>query len=128
MGLIKVAEISIDKLEDRKTVTAILHENGYTVGPGKRKKTETGKQLDYYLKVYVEEGTDKAELYKATSGKTKVTAKKVTDKMSAEIVCDSLNLVAYHDDSAVVDAQVRKFYSETPRVDVMIKVVGPDQI
>ncbi len=41
MGLIKVAEISIDKLEDRKTVTAILHENGYTVGPGKRKKTET---------------------------------------------------------------------------------------
>ena len=43
------------------------------------------QQLDYYLKVYVEEGTDKAELYKATSGKTKVTAKKVTDKMSAEI-------------------------------------------
>lgn len=39
----------------------------------------------YYLKVYVEEGTDKAELYKATSGKTKVAAKKVTDKMSAEI-------------------------------------------
>ena len=36
MGLIKVAEISIDKLEDRKTVTAILHENGYTVGPGQR--------------------------------------------------------------------------------------------
>ena len=36
MGLIKVAEISIDKLDDRKTVTAILHENGYTVGPGKR--------------------------------------------------------------------------------------------
>ena len=190
MGLIKVAEISIDKLEDRKTVTAILHENGYTVGPGKRKKTETGKQLDYYLKVYVEEGTDKAELYKATSGKTNVktyTPKETTSyenlvklfyneaakgKMFPEgamldvriiayyeipkstskkkrremlehrirptkkpdwdnigkIVCDSLNLVAYHDDSAVVDAQVRKFYSETPRVDVMIKVVGPDQI
>ena len=50
MGLIKVAEISIDKLDDRKTVTAILHENGYTVGPGKRTKTPTGKQLDYYLK------------------------------------------------------------------------------
>lgn len=86
MGLIKVAEISIDKLEDRKVVTAILHENGYTVGPGKRKKTETGKQLDYYLKVYVEEGTDKAELYKSTNGKTKAAARKVVDKMSAEIV------------------------------------------
>lgn len=39
MAFKKVAEISIDKLEDRKTVTAILHANGYTVGPGKRKKT-----------------------------------------------------------------------------------------
>lgn len=58
MGLIKVAEISIDKLEDRKTVTAILHENGYTVGPGKRKKTETGKQLDYHFEVK-EKDTDK---------------------------------------------------------------------
>lgn len=85
MELIKVAEISIDKLDDRKTVVAILHENGYTVGPGKRKKTETGKQLDYYLKVYVEEGTDKAELYKATSEKEKVTAEAVKDNMSAEV-------------------------------------------
>ena len=47
-----IAEISIAKLEDRKTVTAILHENGYTVGPGKRRKTPTGKSIDYYLKVY----------------------------------------------------------------------------
>ena len=31
MAFKKVAEISIDKLEDRKTVTAILHANGYTV-------------------------------------------------------------------------------------------------
>ena len=51
----QIAEISIAKLEDRKTVTAILHENGYTVGPGKRKKTETGKVMDYYLKIYVED-------------------------------------------------------------------------
>jgi hypothetical protein len=55
MALKKVAEISIDKLEDRKTVTAILHENGYTVGPGKRKRTPTGKQLDYFLKIYIDD-------------------------------------------------------------------------
>lgn len=54
MALEKVAELSINKLEDRKTVTAILHENGYTVGPGKRKKTQTGKEMDYYLKIYRE--------------------------------------------------------------------------
>ncbi len=52
MVLEKVAELSINKLEDRKTVTAILDENGYTVGPGKRKLTPTGKQMEYYLKVY----------------------------------------------------------------------------
>ena len=52
MVLEKVAELSINKLEDRKTVTAILDENGSTVGPGKRKLTPTGKQMEYYLKVY----------------------------------------------------------------------------
>jgi hypothetical protein len=60
MALELVAEISINKLEDRKAVTAILHENGYTVGPGKRKKTETGKQLDYYLKIYKDTDSDAA--------------------------------------------------------------------
>lgn len=49
MGLIKVAEISIDKLEDRKTVTAILHENGYTVGPGKEKKDRDRKAVRLLL-------------------------------------------------------------------------------
>ena len=53
-----VAEINIAKLEDRKTVTAILHENGYTVGPGKKKKTETGKTISYFLNVYVDEDID----------------------------------------------------------------------
>jgi len=52
MAMEKVAELSIYKLEDRKAVTAILLENGYTIGPGVRKKTATGKQMDYYLKVY----------------------------------------------------------------------------
>lgn len=45
-----------------------------------------------------------------------------------KIICDSLNLVAYHDDSAVVDAQVRKFYSENPRVDVTIRRIDPGEI
>ena len=40
MAMEKVAEISIYKLEDRKVVTGV------------RKKTPTGKQLDYYLKIY----------------------------------------------------------------------------
>lgn len=55
-----IAELSIAKLEDRKAVTAILHENGYTVGPGKRKKTPTGKTIDYFLIVYEEDTNDES--------------------------------------------------------------------
>lgn len=56
-SMTKVAELSIGKLEDRKTVTAILYENGYTVGPGKKALTPSGKKVDYYLKIYKEEPT-----------------------------------------------------------------------
>ena len=45
-----------------------------------------------------------------------------------KIVCDSLNHIAYRDDSAIVDAQVRKFYSEIPRVDVTIQRIDPGEI
>lgn len=36
------------------------------------------------------------------------------------VVCDSLNKIAYYDDKNIVDAAVRKFYSENPRVEVAI--------
>lgn len=38
-----------------------------------------------------------------------------------KIIADSLNQVAYHDDSQIVDVTFRKFYSENPRVEVKIK-------
>lgn len=42
-----IAELKIFSKEDRKTVAAILFENGYTVRQGKKKRTETGKTVDY---------------------------------------------------------------------------------
>ncbi len=45
-----------------------------------------------------------------------------------KIICDSLNLVAYHDDSAVVDARVKKLYGENPRVDVTIRAIKADPV
>jgi len=42
-----------------------------------------------------------------------------------KIICDSLNKIAYHDDSQIVDCQVRKFYSERPRVVVTISEAKP---
>lgn len=37
-----------------------------------------------------------------------------------KIICDSLNKIAYYDDSAVVDGHVRKFYGVKPRIEVFI--------
>lgn len=38
-----------------------------------------------------------------------------------KVVADSLNGLAYHDDSQIVDGMVRKFYSDEPRVVVTIQ-------
>lgn len=42
-----IAELRIFGKDDRRLVAAILFDNGYTVRQGKRKRTETGKSLDY---------------------------------------------------------------------------------
>ena len=41
-----------------------------------------------------------------------------------KIAADALNKVAYYDDAQVVDAQIRKFYSNNPRVEIIIKYAG----
>lgn len=38
-----------------------------------------------------------------------------------KIILDSLNNIAYKDDVQVVDCQIRKFYSEDPRVVVTLQ-------
>lgn len=41
-----------------------------------------------------------------------------------KIICDSLNGLAYHDDSQVVAGTVQKWYSEQPRVHIIIQTIG----
>ena len=41
-----------------------------------------------------------------------------------KVIADSLNQVAYKDDTQIVDSQCRKFYSEEPRVEVIIRQIG----
>ena len=45
-----------------------------------------------------------------------------------QLIYDALNGVAWHDDNAIVDTQVRKFYSDNPRVDVTIRTAGQENI
>ena len=40
-----------------------------------------------------------------------------------KVVSDALNNIAYADDRHIVDAQVRKFYSDRPRVEVIIQTI-----
>lgn len=40
-----------------------------------------------------------------------------------KVIADSLNQVAYKDDTQIVDQMCRKFYSDNPRVEVTIKEV-----
>lgn len=47
----KVMEILIYNQEDRLNTAAILIKNGYTVEQGKRNRTQTGKILDYFLRI-----------------------------------------------------------------------------
>lgn len=39
----------------------------------------------------------------------------------AKSIADALNGIAYKDDSAIVDMQIEKYYSENPRVEVEIE-------
>nr|DAO80777.1 MAG TPA: CDI toxin-like protein [Caudoviricetes sp.] len=47
-------ELKISNKEDRLTIAKILIDNGYTVGQIKRRRTETGKTFDYFLKLECE--------------------------------------------------------------------------
>lgn len=85
-----------------------------------------GAMLDVRIMAYYEipKSVSKKKRKEMLEHRVRPTKKPDWDNIG-KIICDSLNLVAYHDDSAVVDAQVRKFYSENPRVDVTIRVVEP---
>lgn len=41
-----------------------------------------------------------------------------------KIVTDALNNLAYHDDKQIVEATVRKYYSDEPRVEIELEEVG----
>lgn len=64
----------------------------------------------------------KADLMR--TGTIKPTKKPDFDNIG-KIICDALNGIAYHDDSAIVDGRVQKFYSDTPRVEVALTEIAP---
>ena len=79
-------------------------------------------QLSVEITAYyaIPKSTSKKKTAEMLAGTIRPTKKPDFDNIG-KIICDSLNTIAYHDDSAIVEAQVHKFYGENPRVEVILK-------
>lgn len=90
----------------------------------KGEKFRDDAMLDMRIKAYysIPKSASKKKHAAMVAGIIRPTKKPDMDNV-VKIIADSLNKVAYRDDTQIVDCQCRKFYSENPRVEVRIKEV-----
>jgi len=79
-------------------------------------------ELEIKIVAYYEipKSVSKVKREKMLSGRIRPTKRPDLDNV-AKAIYDSLNKVAYHDDAAIVEARISKYYSDSPRVEVTIK-------
>lgn len=84
--------------------------------------------LDMRIKAYYSIPKSKSKKIKALmlEGLIRPTKKPDMDNV-VKAIADSLNRIAYRDDTQIVDCQCRKFYSDIPRVEVKILQIGPSK-
>lgn len=70
----------------------------------------------------IPKSTAKYKLPDMISGKTRPTVTPDWDNIG-KLVCDALNKVAYDDDRLICEAQVQKFYGETPKTIITVYTV-----
>lgn len=82
-------------------------------------------ELEIKIVAYYEipKSVSKVKREKMLSGEIRPTKRPDIDNV-AKAIYDSLNMVAYHDDAAIVETRVSKFYSDSPRVEVTIKQIN----
>ena len=80
-----------------------------------------GEMLDMRIMAYytIPASASKKKKKQMADGEIRPTKKPDSDNI-VKVVADALNKIAYHDDSQIVDCQVRKFYSTQPRIEVTI--------
>lgn len=88
-----------------------------------------GVPLEMRIKAYcaIPKSASKVKGQKMLSGQIRPVKKPDWDNIG-KIVADSLNGIAYKDDSQIVDGQVKKFFSLDPRVEVTIIYVEEDNV
>lgn len=86
---------------------------------------QKGVPLDIRIRAYcpIPKSDSTGTRAKKLTGAIRPTVKPDWDNIG-KIVADALNKVAYYDDAQIVDSQVRKFYSDTPRVEILIQIAG----
>ena len=86
---------------------------------------EDGSQLDMRIMAYygIPKSASKKKKAAMIEGRIRPTKKPDMDNV-VKIIADSLNQIAYRDDTQIVDCQCRKFYSDDPRVEVRIIQIG----
>lgn len=87
-------------------------------------KFEEKTPLDLRIAAYfsIPKSTSKKKREQMLNCQIRPTKKPDMDNI-LKIIADSLNKIAYHDDSQIVDSMVRKFYSDNPRVEVTIQSI-----
>ena len=105
----------------------IAYENLIRVEYGAQTKNfcfPDGAMLDMRILAYYSIPKSKSKKAQAAmlAGEVRPTKKPDMDNVM-KVVADSLNGVAYHDDTQIVDCQLRKFYAERPRVEVIIREI-----
>lgn len=89
---------------------------------------QAGKMLEGEIKAAIHayfsipKSTSKKKKQEMIEYKIRPTKKPDTDNV-AKIILDSLNGIAYKDDSQVVSLSVNKYYAENPRVELILKEV-----
>lgn len=81
-------------------------------------------QLEIDIKAYfsIPKSTSKKNKNLMIAGKIRPTKKPDADNI-LKIIGDALNNIAYKDDKQIVSANIEKFYSDEPRVQIEIKEV-----
>ena len=83
---------------------------------------EDDAMLDLRIKAYysIPKSASKKKKAAMLAGEIRPTKKPDMDNV-VKIIADSLNQVAYRDDTQVVELQVRKQYSERPRLEICLE-------
>lgn len=74
----------------------------------------------------IPKSASKKKAYEMSSGKIVPTKKPDIDNI-IKIVADALNGIAYYDDKQIISVYAKKAYSETPGVNVRIRIIEPEE-